>query len=209
MLTSSRNLWLTGAGTMLPIAFSPSYYFGPGPFGVASVEIAYVWRTFDYLSGLLDDIAEDYAVCVLNSRMGDLTGWMGIRTYSASWDGAPHWSLVTYPRILGDHEQPAFQDQISFRSRTPPTAIGGLAIEHDGDIEDPSIIDPSGPFFAWWGQEPWPSVVAVQSGVVGGGSPAPIALPPRPDVASPWGSAWAAGGQRMLDLIASVRAQHP
>jgi hypothetical protein len=208
MLMCTRVLWPTGGNTMLPVEFSPSYYFGPGPFGVASVERAYAWRSVDLVSIRLDDIAEDYAVCVLNSRMGELTGWMGIRTYNAAWDGPPHWALVTYPRVFGNSEQPAYQDQISFRSQTPPTAVGGLDIEHDGDVED-TWWEFSGPFFGWWDSEPWPCVVGLQSAVVGGGPPAPNPNPQRPDYAYPWGSAWAAGGQRMLDLIAFVRAQHP
>ena len=44
---------------------------------------------------------EDYAVLVLNDRIGDRFGWLGCRTYDSSWDDeTSYWWSVGYPQDM-------------------------------------------------------------------------------------------------------------
>ena len=56
----------------------------------ASTSITRVWY-YTQVTGRVDwfENDEDYALLVTESRIGDLFGWMGTRTYNSSWDGEP------------------------------------------------------------------------------------------------------------------------
>lgn len=52
------------------------------------------------------DKDEDYAVVVLNERLGDRFGWMGCRTYNSSWDDeVSAWYSVGYPQDISSTGQ--------------------------------------------------------------------------------------------------------
>jgi hypothetical protein len=48
----------------------------------------------------VDEQRQDYVVIVLDTRLGDVCGWMGSRTYSDDWDGGKYWRHVGYPGDL-------------------------------------------------------------------------------------------------------------
>jgi len=168
------------------IKFIPSYFDGSEPFGAA-------WGTHMYwqqqVSGPTIDGTEarnDYVVVALDRRIGDVTGWMGSRTYSDSWDGGTYWSHIGYPGDLSSGTRPSFEGSISLNGddNEPET---NQAIYHLGDIWPGQS---GGPFFGWWSGEPWPRAVADQS----------------------WQNSstnGASGGSNMVDLIIRARNDFP
>lgn len=161
MLTCSHAIQWNADGTAGWVKFTPSYFDGSAPFGVA-------WGTMIYWEGLKvfgptinrSEGQHDYVCVVLNTRMGDLTGWMGSRSWSDDWDGEPYWAHIGYPGDLAGGQRPSFQSGISldgsFWDREVHTRIF-----HRGDVWPGQS---GGPYFAWWAGESWPRVVADQSG---------------------------------------------
>jgi V8-like Glu-specific endopeptidase len=58
------------------------------------------------------ELDEDYAVLVLNQRLGDRFGWMGSKQYDSGWDDEGLWTTIGYPGDLGGLV-PTFQRGIS------------------------------------------------------------------------------------------------
>lgn len=168
------------------IRFMPSSFDGSTPFGTA-------WGTHIYWEEQVEgptiegtEERNDYVVVVLDRPLGELTGWMGSRTYDDAWDGGTYWSHVGYPQDISGGSRPTFQ--------------GGFALDGDDDqaathqvLRHRADVIPGqsgGPVFGWWADEPWPRVVADQS----------------------WqnvDSNGASGGSRMVDLIIRARTDHP
>jgi V8-like Glu-specific endopeptidase len=161
VLTCSHAIQWNANGTAGWVKFTPSYFDGSAPFGVA-------WGTMVYWEGQKvygptisrSEGQHDYVCVVLNTRIGELTGWMGSRGWSDDWDGEPYWSHIGYPGDLAGGQRPSFQSGISldgsFWDREVHTRIF-----HRGDVWPGQS---GGPFFAWWAGESWPRVVADQSG---------------------------------------------
>jgi hypothetical protein len=143
------------------------------PFGRAFANMIYSWNKADGSDGInADECAFDYVVCVLNMRMGDVTGWMGSRGYSTAWDGGNYWGHVGYPGDLANGSRPAFVGYQAMDSTFTRT-IGGrdsFGIKHRIDVIPGQS---GGPYFGWWGTEPWPRVVSTQSAHQWGGSTGP------------------------------------
>jgi V8-like Glu-specific endopeptidase len=187
MLTCSHAIQWNADGTAGWVKFTPSYFDGSAPFGVA-------WGSWVYWEGLKvvgpsidrDEGQHDYVVVVFDSRIGDLTGWMGSRSWSDDWDGETYWSHIGYPGDLAGGQRPSYQGTIaldgSFWDREVHTRIF-----HQGDVWPGQS---GGPFFAWWEGESWPCVVADQSGQ-----------------ASDENSA--SGGAHMVDCIIRARNDFP
>jgi V8-like Glu-specific endopeptidase len=168
------------------IKFMPSYFDGSTPFGAA-------WGTHIYwqqqVAGPTIDSVEarnDYVVVVLDRRMGDLTGWMGSRTYDDGWDGGAYWSHIGYPGDVSGGTRPTFQGNFGLNGDDAQPATN-QAMYHLADVWPGQS---GGPFFGWWDSEPWPRVVADQS----------------------WQNAstnGASGGSRMVDLVIRARSDFP
>jgi V8-like Glu-specific endopeptidase len=164
------------------IKFMPSYFDGSNPFGAA-------WGTHIYwqqqVSGPTIDGTEarnDYVVVVLDRRIGDITGWMGSRTYDDSWDGGNYWSHIGYPGDISGGTRPTFQGNFPLNGDdTQPST--NQAMYHTADVWPGQS---GGPFFGWWANEPWPRVVADQSWQNGSTN-------------------GASGGSHMVDLIIRAR----
>lgn len=186
MLTCSHVVqWLpnNSAGW---IRFAPAYYDGDEPFGAA-------WGTRIYWEGRKvfgpsisrSEAQHDYVCVVLDRRIGDLTGWMGSRSWSDSWDGGSYWSHVGYPGDLGG-QRPSFQNAIaldgSFWDREVHTRIFHRADVWPGQS--------GGPFFGWWSGDSGPRIVADQS-----------AQNADENIAS--------GGAHMVNCIIRARNDHP
>jgi V8-like Glu-specific endopeptidase len=128
----------------------------------------------------------DYAVCVLDRRIGDEVGWLGVRGYHDAWNGASVWTLTGY---RGASSADAVQ-----------VAVTRLFLDgHDDQAEDsqvifhPAVVEvglSGGPVLAQWPEDVTPSVVAVQS----------------------WSNehrSGACGGTRMVELVEAARRAYP
>lgn len=95
------------------IKFSPMYYNGSEPYGSAwGIKTYYKYK----VSGPTIDSTEvqyDYVVVVLNSPIGNSTGWMGSKSYSDSWDGGAYWTHAGYPNDLTGTQRPTYQTGIA------------------------------------------------------------------------------------------------
>lgn len=86
MLTASHCMQWNADGTVGAFSFTPAFYNGDAPFGTTWATRIFYWNK---ASGGLSDLESgyDYVVAVLNSNMGDLTGYAGYKEYSDSWNG--------------------------------------------------------------------------------------------------------------------------
>ncbi len=185
LLTCSHVIQWNSDGTAGWVKFTPSYFDGSEPFGTAWGEWVYFEKKVFGPGIDNDEGRHDYVVVVLNTRMGDLTGWMGSRTYSSSWDGGLYWSHIGYPGDLSAGARPSFQGSFALSATSDPAEHRN--IQHQADIWPGQS---GGPVFGWWEGEEWPRAVSVQSwqNVSTNGS---------------------GGGSHMVDLIIRARADFP
>jgi V8-like Glu-specific endopeptidase len=142
------------------VKFTPSYFDGNEPFGHAFSTNIY-WFNKDDGDNTISATEEqfDYVVVVLDSRIGELTGWMGARGYTDTWDGLNVWSHMGYPGDLNNGQRPSWQS---------PFTVDGSDSEDDAHeaIMHQADVFPGqsgGPVFAWWDNEAGPRAVATQS----------------------------------------------
>jgi V8-like Glu-specific endopeptidase len=186
LLTVSHTIVWNSDGTAGWVKFTPSYFDGSAPFGAA-------WGQWVYFEQKVvgpgidnEEGRHDYVVVVLDRRMGDITGWMGSRTYSDSWDGGTYWSHIGYPGDLASGNRPSFEGSIALDgSSSDPEEHQNIL--HRGDVWPGQS---GGPFFGWWSGEPWPRAVSVQSW----------------QNPSDNGSS---GGSHLVDLVIRARADFP
>jgi V8-like Glu-specific endopeptidase len=142
------------------VKFTPSYYDGSEPFGHSYSTNIY-WFNKDSGDNSIDQTEEqyDYVVVVLDSRIGENTGWMGARGYSDSWDGLAAWSHMGYPGDLNSGQRPSWQGWFPIDgSSSEPDAHESIA--HKADVWPGQS---GGPVFGWWDGEVGPRAVATQS----------------------------------------------
>ena len=184
MLTCSHAMVWGSGNSAGWVRFRPSFFDGNAPFGDAW---ATRWYAFRKVTGPTIDATEareDYVVLVLDRRIGDTCGWIGSRTYSESWDGGSYWRHIGYPGDLAGGQRPSYERDISLDGRNNSSH---RQVWHRGDVWPGQS---GGPFFAWWGGEPWPRAVCVQS----------------------WQNSQrngASGGSRLVDLIVRARNEFP
>ena len=159
MLTVSHVIdWSAPAGFAADwVRFTPSYFDGNAPFGEAyGVHIYwYVKEDGDgFISGNEGDF--DYAVVVLDRRLGETTGWMGARGYDDAWDSLDVWSHMGYPTDLNSGQRPTWQGGF----RIDGTDAGAQSILHQADVFPGQS---GGPVFGFWDGDVGPRAVAVQS----------------------------------------------
>jgi V8-like Glu-specific endopeptidase len=186
VLTASHAVVWNDDGTSGWLRFTPSYFDTSEPFGHADTIHWYAYRKVTPPTVDPDEAREDYAVLVLDTRLGDTTGWMGSRGYDDGWDGQAFWTHVGYPGDLSGGKRPSYEASIALNgSDTEPDT--NEEIDHQGDVWPGQS---GGPFFAWWSGDSWPRVVAVQS----------------------WQNAstnGASGGSYIPNLISTARAAFP
>ena len=158
LLCASHMMTWNPDNTVNQVTFTPSYFDGNAPFGNAGIIHWYAYRKVVGPTLSVADTEEDYVCLVLDQRLGDLCGWMGTRGYDSSWDGLTDWDHIGYPGDLGGGTRPSFQGSISIDS-----TIGGSSDEYLAQKADIWPGQSGGPFFDWFGSDPWPSVVGVQS----------------------------------------------
>jgi V8-like Glu-specific endopeptidase len=196
MVTGSHCMqWTdTGAGW---VKFTPAYYNGAAPFGVAWGTRVIYWSRVDGSDGVSDqETAFDYVVIVLDRNMGDLTGYVGYRSYLDSWNGGKYWQQIGYAGDLSGGQRPAFSGGGAITSAQQRTTSGqnGFVLGH---FIDTSPGHSGGPYWGWWGDEPWPRLVGTDS-----------TSPRRPgDDTS--GDNEAGGGPALSSLITYARQNYP
>ena len=173
LLTASHVVNWGAGNTAGWLKFTPLLFDASEPFGHAFATTVYSWNKADASDGInADETAFDYVVCALDTRMGDVTGWMGSRGYSTDWDGGNFWGHVGYPSDLAGGSRPAFIGYQAMDSTFTRT-IGGrdsFGIKHRIDVIPGQS---GGPYFGWWDSEPWPRVISTQSAQQWGGVTGP------------------------------------
>lgn len=108
-----------------------------------------------------DTVDEDYAVLVLDQRLGDRFGTMGVRTYDSGWDERELWSTIGYADDFGNNETPLFMRQF-FLDEDALDLGWGRAMSSNVDAEHGQS---GSPVFAFWDRGPY--VVAIVTAEVG------------------------------------------
>lgn len=175
--------WLPGNVTGW-LKFTPMYYNGSAPYGTA-------WATRTYFKHKVagptidgTEIQYDYVCIVLDRTIGNVTGWMGSKAYSDSWDGQAYWTHAGYPGDLTGLQRPTYQNGIALDGDFW-SADDNQSLAHKADIWPGQS---GGPFWAYWDGQPY--AVATQS-----------AHNPNDNFAS--------GGSDLVDLVRRARAEHP
>jgi V8-like Glu-specific endopeptidase len=92
------------------------------------------------------EMDEDYAVLVLDQRLGDRFGWMGTKTYNSSWDDEALWRTIGYPGDIAGGTVPTYQRDKSLDEDEFDLG-SGRAMTTSADI----MPGQSGsPMFAFW-----------------------------------------------------------
>lgn len=184
LLTVSHVVQWNSDGSAGWINFTPAEFDSSGPFGTANGTRIYYRRKVTGPTLNRDEMQHDYVVVVLDRRMGEVTGWLGSKSWSDGWDNEPYWAHVGYPGDLNSGARPSYQGSIpldgSFWDRERHTRIF-----HQGDVWPGQS---GGPFFAWWSNGP--HAVAVQS-------------------AQNSSENTASGGSEMVDLVIRARNEYP
>lgn len=173
MMTASHVINWGPNNTAGWVKFTPLYFDGSAPFGVARATRIYWWQQVNGSDGISStECPFDYVVCVLDRRIGDLTGWMGSRGYDTDWNGKNYWGHIGYPGDMAGGQRPAFIGYQKFDSTFSGTTSGrtSYGIKHKIDVIPGQS---GGPYFGWWANEPWPRVVSIQSAHQWGGSTGP------------------------------------
>ena len=196
MVTASHLMqWTaTGAGW---VKFTPSYYNGSTPFGIAWGARVVYWSRVDGSDGLSDqETAFDYVVIVLDRNMGDLTGYVGYRAYSDSWNGGKYWQQIGYPGDLSSTLRPAFSGGGAITSVESKSTSGQSGYVM-GNFIDTFPGHSGGPYWGWWGEEPWPRLVGTDS------------TSPKAPGTDKSGDNEAGGGPALSSLITYARQKYP
>ncbi len=201
VLTASHVINWTGGddGGVAWVTYTPGYFDGSGPWGeIAATRVIYWLQA----PGSLTDqqTAFDYAVLVMEDRIGDIVGYPGYRTYDDDWDGGSYWQYVGYPGELSSGERPGFQGD-GVISSVQSEGFSGQTGYVLGHFNEFTPGQSGGAVWGWWADEPWPRVVGVGSTI---GSTA---------VQAPTGSTTGdneyGGGPALSALISWARSNYP
>ena len=163
LLTANHSIQFNADGTAGWVRFRPAYYNGSAPFGEAWATQVIWWVQTTGGDGLTDqETAFDYVVCVLDTRMGDIVGYPGYRTYIDTWNGGDYWQHMGYPGDLSGTERPCFQGNCIISTVGNHSTVGqtGYVLGHFNDVVGGHS---GGPAWGWWDNEPWPRIVGTQS----------------------------------------------
>ena len=181
------------------LKFTPSYYNGEAPFGVAWATKILYWEKPDASDGLTDhETAFDYVIAVLDRNMGDSTGYTGYRTYSPQWNNLKAWQNIGYPGPLTNAERPVISSGGAITSVQSEFSWSKFQTGYVlGNYIDTQKGHSGGPIWGWWTGESYPRVVGdVSSG--------PKTPGPTTD-----GDNEAGGGPALSALIGVARNQYP
>lgn len=143
------------------VRFTPSSFDGVGPFGDTSgIHIYWYVQENGDRSLSPTELQFDYVVVVLNTRIGERTGWMGARGYIDAWDGLDVWQHMGYPADLNGGERPVFVNNVTLNGDDAGDDAHQF-IQHRSDVFPGQS---GGPMFGWWTGDVGPRAVATQSG---------------------------------------------
>jgi V8-like Glu-specific endopeptidase len=130
MLTALHCVQWKRNGKPMDMTFSPGYKNGFAPFGTSRSTRIY-WVHDDLPAMFIDasshtdgETAYDFVVVVLDSNIGDLTGWLEVRTYSVELNNN-NWVHVGYPSIPGSTEMQLI---------TTGSVLGSLTFDWTGSV---------------------------------------------------------------------------
>jgi hypothetical protein len=106
--------------------------------------------------------AFDFAVLRLQDRLGDSLGWLGTRSYYDGWNDLNVFTLVGYPGLIANAEQPSFQGGIGFHDDDEDSDDFGTGMELETQNGESTSGDSGGPYFAQWDDGPY--IIAVDVG---------------------------------------------
>lgn len=164
LLTVSHGIDWAGAPSGFAanwVQFSPSFFDGNAPFGVTNgIHIYWYVQENGDRSLSSTELQFDYVVVVLNTRIGERTGWMGARGYIDAWDGLDVWQHMGYPGDLNSGQRPVFVNRVTLNGDDTGDDAHQF-IQHRGDVFPGQS---GGPMFGWWSGDVGPRAVATQSG---------------------------------------------
>ena len=163
VLTASHVVNWTGGddGGVAWLNFTPGYFDGGGPWGdFAATHVIYWLQAPGQLSD--QQTAFDYAVLVMEDRVGEIVGYPGFRTYDDDWNGGSFWQYIGYPGEISSGERPAFQGA-GIVSSVQDESFSGQTGYVLGHFNEFTPGQSGGSVWGWWGDEPWPRVVGVGS----------------------------------------------
>lgn len=164
LLTVSHGIDWAGAPAGFAanwVRFTPSSFDGIGPFGDTSgIHIYWYVQENGDRSLSPTELQFDYVVVVLNTRIGERTGWMGARGYIDAWDGLDVWQHMGYPADLNSGERPVFVNNVTLNGDDAGDDAHQF-IQHRSDVFPGQS---GGPMFGWWTGDVGPRAVATQSG---------------------------------------------
>ena len=143
------------------VRFTPSFFDGNAPFGQThGIHIYWYVQENGDRSLSATELQFDYVVVVLNTRIGERTGWMGARGYSDDWDGLDVWQHMGYPADLNSGQRPVFLNRVTLNG-DDAADDAHESIQHRADVFPGQS---GGPMFGWWSGDVGPRAVATQSG---------------------------------------------
>lgn len=160
LLTVSHTITWNPDGSTGWLNFTPAYFDGSSPFGTANSIKTYYYRKVSGPDLDEEEQRADFAVVVLDQRLGELCGWMGSKSYVDAWDGNAVWSHIGYPGDINSTQRPIYQASIALDGDNSQDD-SHERIDHQGDVFPGQS---GGPFFGWWSGDSTPYVVSVQSG---------------------------------------------
>jgi V8-like Glu-specific endopeptidase len=171
--------------------FVPNYWNGAALYGAGAESYASDYRGWNTNQTVA---AHDIGVLRLYNPIGSSLGWMGTKVFDSAWRGGAYWTLTGYPAAIAGGERPSYQASISVDD--DDNDGDAKELEHHGDATGG---DSGGPFFGWWGSDPY------SVGVTSGGERI---------TGTPFG--WGdednnieAGGRAMVDLVSWALTNWP
>lgn len=164
LLTAQHCLNFISSTKVGWMKFTPAYYDGYGPYGTARAVRAWYPHRINPADGLVDnETAFDFAVVLLDWRIGDKVGYMGAHTYDRTWNGKRYWWNIGYPGDIAAGRRPVYTNSGAIASVNSFTNRDGkVGYVLDTKI-DYSPGQSGGPLFAFFGNEKFPRVVGVMS----------------------------------------------
>jgi V8-like Glu-specific endopeptidase len=185
VLTASHCVdWSTSAAERIDVHLQGTV---PAATSFDNQAYAFTQITGDPSSSQLD---EDYAVLVINDRLGDRFGWLGTKTYDSSWDDDPLWFTYGYP---GDAPfsgmVPTFQRGVSLDEDEFDLGSGRAMTTNADTMKGQS----GSPMFGFWDGGAYAvAVVSAQGNVFLSGA-----------------ENWCAGGSDLDRLVRQARDENP
>jgi hypothetical protein len=89
LLTANHLIAWNADGTAGWARFRPAYDLGAAPFGEAWATRVIAWFPTTPADGMTGrEVAFDYAICVLDTPLGEIVGYPGYRSFDPRWSGA-------------------------------------------------------------------------------------------------------------------------